>query len=246
MAVRLIAVCAALAVLLCACGGNAPVSTPEMVRGLGVLRVAVSDENDWPYFYRDESGEPRGIEPEIARKLADALGAQPAFTVYARGDVLEAVRTGAADIAFAGFERGGVRGSLKETGVLYTRRPFVLTRRGEPYPSEAAMAGRVILHDDGLYHYSFAQPAQFESGRLRILDGNADAMLCDEFMAYAAVRSSEEQLQAEPLQNAEIRVYVAVMARRNEALFAYIDSEITKLSAQGGLLETVIDQFIER
>ena len=224
-------------VLLAGCAGGAAQHTPEHVRETGVLRIALANVNHWPYFYWDENGQPQGIEPEIARNLAQALGAQAQFVPFVPQSVAEAVDAGAADIGFAGFARGALRErQLIETAGHWTRRPFVLTRRGESLPNESILSGRVVYAQPGqVFH--FAEGADLEEAVAMLLDGSADAFIADEFAAHAAVAQSGEQLMAELFDSTQEHVLVAVMSRRNGALFAFVDEELTRILQDGLVLE---------
>jgi hypothetical protein len=222
--------------LLCACGGSPPERTVEDIRDEGVLRIAAPNENDYPYLYWDESGVAQGIEPEIARRLATALNTEAQFIPFDRESVEVAVERGQTDIGMGGFGQGGAYGNLVETVGYHTRRHFVLTRRGEPYPTESVMSGHTIL-SDFTSNFSFATQAEMANAATRLLDRTADAVICGEFAALAAVLGSGEELQAEVYQNSYETVYVAMMAEQNHRLYAFIDGEISRMIENGVIRE---------
>jgi ABC-type amino acid transport substrate-binding protein len=212
------------------------VRTPEKLMADGVLRVAVGSENHYPYLYWNEQGECAGIEADVARALTEALTLSVEFIPLSQEDAMTAVEDGLADIGFAGFVRGATRGGLLETASYYTRRPFVLTRRGEFYPSEDAMENRVVL-SDGAYQYSPSETVGMDTGIARLLEHTADAIICDEFAAVSAAEGSGEALAAELLQRSGETSLVAIMARQNGELYSVLDGELEKLLGAGKIAE---------
>jgi len=230
------------AVILAACSGDPYVRTPEGIRAIGVLRVAVSNASEHPYIYWDESGQPQGIEPEVARMLARALGVQAQFIPLPDYAVSAMVESGMADIGFADFGQGTVRGrQLLETTGFYTRRPYVLTRRGQSLPNEAVLSGRVVLSQAG-HRFFVGEEIELGAGIEMLLDGRVDAVLADEFSALSAVAGVAGQLQAELFHSSQKHIHVAVMSRRNERLYAFINDELTRILETGAILE-IADRY---
>jgi polar amino acid transport system substrate-binding protein len=98
----LLSLCAAI------CGGSqalaqevypeARASLPETVRQAGVLKVAAS--MTWPpYISLDSSGEPEGIDVDVAKLLAAKLGLKPEFTNIKFPTILPSIQTGRFDLA---------------------------------------------------------------------------------------------------------------------------------------------------
>jgi ABC-type amino acid transport substrate-binding protein len=212
-----------LALLLCACGKAEEIT---------VLRVAAANEARYPYLYWDENGECAGLEADIARRLAEAMGLACEFIPYSPGDVAQAVREGFADIGCACFESTGRRAGLLETACYYARRPFVLTRRGETYPNEKAMQGFSILCD-GVYQYTFATVTDMDTCVARLLGSTADAVICDEFAALSAVDASGETLAAELYRSGSQGLLTGVVNADNVELFTLINGEIERLASEG-------------
>ncbi|MCL2056495.1 MAG: transporter substrate-binding domain-containing protein [Oscillospiraceae bacterium] len=228
-------------ILLCACSGGTTERTPETIRSEGILRVAAANENDYPYLFWDADGLACGIEPELMRRLAAALQADAEFIPFEADDVAQAVENGMADIGIAGFNRGSAGAGLVETGSYFSRRPFVLTRRGQSYPNEAVMSS-ITVYSDGSYPITSAVQADIAAGVSMLLDKSADAVICDEFAAYAALAAYGGELRAEPLQNADETAYVAVVSKQNEKLYSFISSEITALTASGDIWELFVGE----
>jgi ABC-type amino acid transport substrate-binding protein len=163
------------------------------------------------------------------------------FIPCAWDDIAAVLEKGAADIGFGCFSRGGGRNMLETTG-YYARRPFVLTRRGEFFPSEAAMENRTVLCDEA-YPYSFARTTDVKTGVSSLLDKTADAVICDEFAAISAVKAGGEAVSAELMQNAAETVLVGLVARQNRELHTAINCELETIMSEGKIAE-IAAQYI--
>ncbi len=201
---------ALLALLLCSCA-----QAPELT----VMRVAASNENQYPYLFWDENGECAGLEADIAKALAEALDVPAEFTPYARDDIPAVLEGGEADIGFGCFTHSD---RLPVTSVYYAKRPFVLTRRGEYYPFEEAMADLTVLSD-----------VDMETAVTRLLAGTADAVICDEFAAVGAVEQSGEVLQAQVMQSEAETELVGLLAKAYPELLEAME----KLLSTGKIAE---------
>ena len=223
-----------IAVLLCACSGGEPVRTPEAVAAEGVLRVAALNENRYPYIYW-EDGRARGIEPDAARAVAASMQAEAEFIPFERGAIENAVESGRADVGIGCIAKGSMR-KLAETAGYISERIFILTRRGEVYPSEAAMNGANVLrgYPPGTDGY-----ADMEMGVAALLEGIADAYICGEYDALSAVDASGERLQAELYEAGAETVYAAVAAKQNERLYARVDEVILNLLESGEIWDII-------
>ena len=221
-----------IAVLLCACSGGESVRTPEDVAAEGVLRVAALNENRYPYIYW-ENGLARGIEADAARAIAASLQAEAEFIPFDSGNIENAVESGQADIGIGCIAKGSIR-KLAETAGYIRERKFILTRRGEVYPSEAAMNGANVLRG-----YTSDNYADMEMGVAALLEGIADAYICGEYDAFSAVDASGEKLQAELFETGTETVYAAVAAKQNERLYARMDEEILNLLESGKIWDII-------
>jgi len=97
-----------LAALAAACSSEPPKPTPEVVSQLaptGKLRAAINFGNPVLASKDPATGEARGVSVDLSRELAKRLGVPLEIVPFAAaGRVVEAVKTGAWDIAFVAID----------------------------------------------------------------------------------------------------------------------------------------------
>ncbi len=122
------------AVLLWGCGGKK--DPLDALRESGTLRVALA-ETGAP-FAQSVNGQPEGIEPDLARLTADALGVQVEYHIMDREQALDAVISGEADLAMGGLtaENGRSKGCL--SSVSYGKRFLYLVTKAGDYVNSAS------------------------------------------------------------------------------------------------------------
>jgi hypothetical protein len=172
------------------------------------------------------------MEHALAEHLAQSLSVSARYVVVPQAGIIATVEGGAADVGIGGLVAGR-GGKLAETSPYAVDRPFLLTRRGEAYPSEAAMSGMAVLSCVEFTSFHFAEQTDVETGIARLYDKTADVLICSENTAIAAAEASEEALQAELFAGRDEVRYVAVVAKGNERLFAHIDAQIDTLVSEG-------------
>jgi membrane-bound lytic murein transglycosylase F len=124
---------------------TAPPTTIEQIRGRGELRVATLN---LPTTYYFGSQGPEGLEYELARDFARSLGVRLSITPYEdESQVLEALRTGSADVAAAQLTYRGTWRAFALPSRSYDEvAQLVIYARGTVKPgSIAALAGRRIV-----------------------------------------------------------------------------------------------------
>jgi len=224
---------------LTACSSRDSVPTPESIRQAGVLRVAAAVDSEYPYLYWDAAGQAAGIEADAVSAIAAALGVQAEFIPFTTNDVNAAVGEGLADIGIAGFEQGRTRG-VAQTVSYYTRRTFILTRRGEAYPDADAMSGVRFLTTQRRYGNIAERVPNISDAVDRLTLERADAILTGEHEALAAVAASGERLQTDVYPGAYNRRLVAVTAFGTTELLEFINAEIRRLR-EAGLIHRAIE-----
>lgn len=129
------------AVLLWGCGGKK--DPLDILRESGTLRVALV-ETGAP-FAQSANGQPAGIEPDLARLTADALGVQVEYQIMDREQALDAVIAGEADLAMGGLtaETGQSKGCL--SSVSYGKRfLYLVTETGDYVNSASDLDGQTV------------------------------------------------------------------------------------------------------
>ena len=117
---------AALTSLAAGCGiPRDPGGTSERIRVTHGLRVGFSENAPW---IQAGVGEPRGIEPELVRRLARSLGARVLWVKGSETRLVQALEEGKLDLVIGGFDKTSPW--IAKAGVT---QPFVRDNQGKQH-----------------------------------------------------------------------------------------------------------------
>lgn len=224
-----------LVLVISGCSGKKTDSIKEIQQS-GVLRTAIVNSGNQ---YTSLNGtNPEGLEPELVETIASALGVQTEYQVLEQAAALEAVSSGAADIAIGCIDASS---SLSEN-YLYTTAYgkgffYAVTEKGDYAQSAGAFANSVIGMEAHLgaelqtklssvegvtvHEYGNAETAlkDIESGRIR-------AYVCGE--AQAKQMLSDSSVQVQNLFHVNPAQYVIVAGKEDQKLISGMNTMITQ------------------
>jgi polar amino acid transport system substrate-binding protein len=136
-----------LAAALAACSSGLPKPSPAVVTELaptGKLRAAINFGNPVLASKDPASGEPRGVSVDLSRELAARLGVPLEIVPYAAaGRVVEAVKTGAWDVAYV------ARDPLRSAD-MYQSPAYVVIEGAYLVPAESPIRSNAEVDRDGI------------------------------------------------------------------------------------------------
>lgn len=147
--------------------------------------LVILTEGDYPPFnYRDETGELRGFDMEIAAELCERLGTVCRYETRSWDELLPALRRGEGDAVIAsmripsqGRESAAGEGVIFSHGYYSTPGRFAARRNNvPPAATPAALAGRRIGVQAGSAHQAFAQK-RFPAAELVVFANPAEAKM---------------------------------------------------------------------
>jgi polar amino acid transport system substrate-binding protein len=179
----------------------------------GEIRVALSGTQP-PYNAMNKRGVLMGLEVDLAHRIADAMGVELRFVTRPFPLLLETLASGQADIVMSGLTITPERNlKVAFAGPYALSGRAVLTRSREladaREASELNVPGvrLVTLEDSTSLRYAQRQltratvttVSSYDAAILKVLDGEADAMIADQpACALAVLRFPEEGLLASP------------------------------------------------
>jgi polar amino acid transport system substrate-binding protein len=144
--VRRIAILFAVA-LAAACSSEPPKPSPAAVAELaptGKLRAAINFGNPVLASKDPATGEPRGVSVDLSRELASRLGVPLEIVPYAAaGRVVEAVKTGAWDVAYVAIDPQRGRDMIQSP-------PYVVIEGSYLVPVESPIRSNAEVDRDGI------------------------------------------------------------------------------------------------
>lgn len=212
----------------------------SQIREAGVFKVAVVN-TDSPYTHL-EGTTPKGMEPELAETIAQALGVSAEYQVVSRSEALNAVSSGLADIAI-----GCINSSSRLTAEYLVSTPYgkgffyAVTKKGDYAMTAGAFEDSTVGVDSGLdeetrtqlykangitvNEYGNAQAAAAD-----IKDGRIRAYICYENQAKEL--AGDPQLQVQNILNLDPEEFVVVTGKESQTMASGID--------------TIVRQFLEK
>lgn len=203
----------------------------ERIQAEGRLRVAIVDTGSW---YTSMDGDtPVGLEPELARYIADALGVPVSYQVCSRDEALGAVSAGEADVAMGCINNSGTLSGEYQVSTSYGKGYFyAVTQTGDYALTIGAFenssvgvakdldeATRASLYQvDGIRLEDYNSAA--EGGRA-VKDGKIRAYICYENQAGELLE--DEELQVQNMVNLDPEEFVVVAAGEDPALISGIN-----------------------
>lgn len=230
-----------IALALAALLGAAACSSPRL--------VVASDLANPPFAWVDDAGEPRGRDVEMTQLLADALERELVWRPMPFDQLLDAVESGAVDVAVATLGRTPEREArLPFTRTYYRTSISVVVRRGEGEPTTLAeLAGRTVSAGRGttsedaarlhLVRSILAEPSNKDDTSIeRLLSGEVDALVLDTPNARAYVALDPTTLAV--LEPALTEEHYAIPVRKDDpALLAALNAALENLDSTGQLAE---------
>jgi len=138
---------AILAALAASCSSAPPKPTPAAVAQLaptGVLRAAINFGNPVLASRDPATGEPRGVSVDLSRELARRLGVPLEIVPYAAaGRVVEAVKTGAWDVAYVAIDP--VRGAD-----MFQSPPYIVIEGSYLVPADSPIRSNAEVDREGV------------------------------------------------------------------------------------------------
>ena len=121
---------------------------PDTVKDAGVLRLATSLQ--WPPFgYKDENGEPEGIDIDLITVLAEKLGLTLEITNVKFPSIIPGVETGRFDIGANQLSRQPEREKVVQFVVYFRSKMGLLVRKGVTDVDVDHLCGRTLALTQG-------------------------------------------------------------------------------------------------
>lgn len=206
----------------------------ERIQGAGILKVALVDTGS---RYMDMAGEePVGIEPELAKFIASALGVEVRYQVCEKTEALEAVAAGEADIALGCINNSAGLAGEYLTSTSYGKGYFYAVTRTGDYALTVGSFKDSDLGADGnldeatrtaLYQAEGVQVKDYDSWQAAgedVKEGLIRAYICYEDQAGALLE--DEELQVQNVANLKPEEFVVVAAKSDTVLINGINTLI--------------------
>ena len=229
-------------VLLLGTGGCSGKKTDEVerIKNAGQLRVAIVDTSS--QYTHLENGAPKGMEPELAEYIAQALGVEARYQVLDRTGALEAVSAGEADMALGSISRSGNMSSDYLTSTPYAKGYFyAVTNRGDYASSVGAFSASVVGVDRNLGEGTRTQ--LYGAEEVSVVDYNSMQNVAQDLKdgvirAYICYENQAKQLLEDP----DLQVQNIVNLEPEEFVIAVPKADQTLISG----VDTLIRQYLEK
>jgi polar amino acid transport system substrate-binding protein len=129
---------------------------PDAVRSAGVLKLATSLQ--WPPFgYKNEKGEPEGLDIDLIRLLGEKLGLTVEITNVKFPSIIPGVTTGRFDVGMNQLSRTEERRKVADFVVYFRSNMGLLVRRGVTDVDVNHLCGRTLALTKGSAQIAVAQ-----------------------------------------------------------------------------------------
>lgn len=129
---------------------------PENIRSAGVLKIATSLQ--WPPFgYKNEQGDPEGIDIDLLKLIAAKLGLKPDITDVKFPTIVPGVSTGRFDIGANQMARTAEREQVAQFVVYFRSNMGLLVRRGVTDIDVNHLCGRTLALTQGSSQVAIAE-----------------------------------------------------------------------------------------
>ena len=222
------------------CSGGKSADRVKLIQDAGVLKVAIVDTDS---RYTSMDGQtPVGVEAELVKSIAGALGVAPEYQVVTKDEALQAVSGGLADMAL-----GCINGSSRLTSEYQLSTPYgkgffyAVTKKGDYALTVGAFENSNVgvargLDEDSrtqLYKASGVTVNEYGSAQAAatdIKDGRIRAYICYEDQAKELLEDSS--LQVQNVTNLEPEEFVILTGKGQATL--------------GNGIDVLIRQFLEK
>lgn len=229
---RLAAVLMAAGILLAVggCGGGQE-NRVAAIQKAGVLKVAIVDTDS--RYTSLEGQTPVGVEPELVKVIADALGVKPEYQVVGRNEALAAVSGGLADMALGCINDSGRLSGEYQLSTPYGKGFFyAVTRKGDyawtvgTFEDCRVGVDRRLDEDSRTQLYkadgvTVNEYSSVDAAAEDIRDGRIRAYICYENQAKELL--NDEELQVQNVANMDPEEFVILTGKGDSALSNGID-----------------------
>jgi polar amino acid transport system substrate-binding protein len=251
---RLIVLICGLLLLLAGCGQEE--DTWARIEASGVLRVGV--DPTFPPFALAEGTDVRGIDIDLARALAEALGLEAQFTYFGYDGLYDALTTGQVDALISALVVVPDRmADVAYTGSYYDAGQFLVAPAGSDLTGMADLDGRVLAVELGALGHVEALAWQrrlpglvvgthgsVDEALAAVAAGQADAALVDSVTGRLYLRDHPTPplvLLPEPVTP---EPYVIAVRIGDRTLHRELDAALTR-SNESGELEQIIARWLD-
>src|ERR1700733_3599649 len=235
-----------IAVLVVACGHADDGGTLADIRARGVLTYGADVAGSEPYLYEDPKDPSHllGFEVEMIDALTRRLGVRAEMRQYAWSNLVPSLERGDFDVAMNGLEATAERADrVLLSAPYYTYAETLTVRRGAPYHSLAALAGKRVgtLNQTVAHDLLRAQPLEavlYEGNVEPYLDleqGRLDAVLLDNIIAQRYGCTAEHPTLVCLPDDVARGTYVIAMRKGDAELKAALDAGLAAMRADGEL-----------
>lgn len=236
---------------LASCSGSSSETTVEDIQKRGVLKVGVKDSLLGMGYLNPETNEYEGLEIDIARKIAEAMGVDIEFLVVTPTTRLQMIDSGDIDISLSNFTITEERQkSYHFTAPYYTDAVGVMVLKDSGITSLKDLDGKTIgvtisstsanaLKDymgEG-YTLSFDEFEDHAAIKLALSAGAVDAHCIDTVVLYTYMDDTtvilDERFSAQP--------FGVVSKLTNNSLNEYVDSLIDTWVSDGTIDQMIAD-----
>ncbi|MBQ8683675.1 MAG: amino acid ABC transporter substrate-binding protein [Clostridia bacterium] len=229
---------------LCGCQKTVGTSLKDLQRA-GKLTVAVSPDCS-PYITLGEDGRYTGIEVDLLSMVCDELGVLLDIQAVEAHKVLPGVEAGKYDLGAGTVSDMATTGSVVAYSNAYAKAPQrLLIKPGTSIPDVHQLAQKVIAVRHGTYATSYcisngipmATYGTYEEAVEAVLDGTADGLLVDEYIARELMKTytAETPTLALAYDPVDTCTYAFAAATGSGELLARINQIISELLAEGTL-----------
>ncbi|MDR1193208.1 MAG: transporter substrate-binding domain-containing protein [Peptococcaceae bacterium] len=213
----------------------------ERVQTAGVL-TALVPENAGIYAYTLADGVTwEGTEIELARAIAESIGAELRVIAYPKTELLYSLAQGLGDIAIGRIaENSSLLYNYAVSKPYGEGRLYAVTPRGVLFPTGGALAGMAVGYTDQLSENALIALHQIPDVKVTVYGettlvedtlskGLAAAYLCYEEQAFAL--ANVDSLQAQNIALGEKENYVIISSKGGASLIAAVNAVIDQRAA---------------
>jgi len=232
------------------CGNPVQARSLAEIRDSGVLRIGIREDIP-PIQYRDQKGELVGIDPDLGRALADALGVKPEWVILAGPKFREeALLQRKADLVISSFSITRERLEVIDfSNPYFTTGLAVMIKAGDKarIQSYKDLAGKTVTSTRGSTgerliselvpdaNFFFVTATAETYGALR--SGKADALINDKvFLDHAAAQSPDLYVLDGTLSADQYGIGVA---KGDHGLLIYVNDVLSRMKADGKLARLI-------
>ena len=228
------------AVSMCACGGS---SSKKLVMATNAA---------FPPYESVEGSEIVGIDPEIAKLIADDIGRELVIEDMAFDSIIAAVQSGKADIAMAGMTVTEDRKENINFSDPYTEAAQVIVVRND---SDVAvpddLSGKTIgvqigttgdIYAEDIEGATIERYSKYFEAINALLQDKIDAVIVDREPAKVFVGENEELKMID--EEFTVEEYAIGVSKENEELLNEINASLKKLK-DSGKIDEIINKYIK-